>query len=270
MELVRSLYENEWIFRDPALTEEVENRFDEALDAYEEGRVGEAESLARSVVAECPDHIDAVHHLGLYCENDGDAVGSYAFCQAAVAIGLHAIPAAFNWDCDRIPWGFMSNRPFLCAYHSLGVHRMESGAWQAAITIFKRLLAVNPNDNQGVRYILPTCWFETNDVAAVIAHCGNYPEDAGPDILYSRALALLIAGRVEDAHAAIGEAVRASPLIARELIKRLHVEPERRNPGRITVGGAAEAWEYWRRSGRYWSKSKAAMALLREATAKAH
>lgn len=92
MELVKSLYEDEWVFRDPMLTEDVESKFDQALDAYDDVRYKRAETLIESVVIECPNHIDALHHLGLYREDHGDAVGSYVFCQAAVAIGLQAIP----------------------------------------------------------------------------------------------------------------------------------------------------------------------------------
>lgn len=266
MELVESHHENEWVFHDPTLTEGIEDKFDQALEAYDDGRDEEAEELARSVVLECPNHIDALHHIGLYCEDRGDTVGSYAFCQAAVAIGLHAIPAAFDWERDRIPWGILANRPFLRAYHTLGIHRMEDAAWQEAIIIFKRLLAVNPNDNQGVRYILPKCWFETNNAAAVIDLCELYPDDRGPDILYSKALALSDLKRTDEARAAVQECIVVRPLVAREILADRHVEPERKYPGHITVGGADEAWEYWRVYGCHWLGSKLAMDLLREAT----
>ena len=127
------------------------------------------------------------------------------------------------------------------------------------------LLAVNPNDNQGVRYMLPKCWFETNNVAAIIEHCRLWPGDNGPDILYSKALALSIDKRMSEARAAVQECIAARPLVARELLRKKHVEPERRFPGAITLGGADEAWEHWRAYGRYWRKSKLAMDLLRQA-----
>ena len=268
MELVESLCENEWVFQDPTLTDDIETKFNEALEAYEDERDAEAETLARSVVNQCPNHIDALNHLGLYCEDRSDAIGSYVFCQAAVAVGLQAIPPNFRWESHRIPWSLLSNRPFLRAYHCLGIHRMEQGAWHDAIAIFKRLLAINPHDNQGVRYVLPQCWFETENETAIIAHCALYADDDDPHILYSKALALAIVKRFEAARTAIQDAVAARPLVALELVKHLHVEPKRKHPGRITVGGADEAWEYWRTNGRYWHKSKPAMDTLREATAK--
>ena len=124
-------------------------------------------------------------------------------------------------------------------------------------------MAVNPNDNQGVRYILPKCWFETNNEAAIIQ---LWQGDDGPDILYSKALAFSIEKRMSEARAAVQECVAARPLVARELLQEKHIEPERRFPDAIMLGGADEAWEYWRAYGRYWCKSKLAMDLLRQAT----
>lgn len=268
MELVKDREGNEWEFHNPALTEEIEGRFHEALDAYDEGQDVEAEDLARDVAFECPNHIDALHHIGLFLGERGAVLDSYAFCQAAVSLGLHAIPASFRWDEDRIPWGRLANRPFLRAYHGLGLHRMEQGAWHEAITIFKRLLAINPNDNQGVRLVLPKCWFETNNEAAVIEHCQQHRGEDSPDILYAKALALAILRRTSEAKAAVQECVAARPLVARELLRKRHPRPKSRFPGTITVGGADEAWEYWRACGKYWERSTLAMDLLRKATAR--
>ena len=73
MELVQH-DEGEWIFEDAAITNEVESKFVEALDAYDDGLHEEAEAAVRQVLAECPNHIDALHHLGLFLEDRGDAL----------------------------------------------------------------------------------------------------------------------------------------------------------------------------------------------------
>ena len=263
MELVE-LEENQWIFRDPALTHEIENRFNDALDAYDDGHHEEAETQVRAVVAACPTHIDALHHLGMFL-GGRDTIESYVYCQAAVAIGLQALPATFRWETARLSWLELDNRPFLRAYHELAIHRMEQGAWHDAIVILKRLLAVNPNDNQGNRHLLPQCWFEVRDAGAVIDLCERYAGDGMPEILYSKALALALAKRAPEARAALQTCVSRLPLVAKELLSRKHPEPERTRSGAITLGGADQAWEYWKEYGRYWRKSKSAMALLREA-----
>ena len=262
MELVQH-DEGEWIFEDAAITNEVESKFVEALDAYDDGLHEEAEASVRQVLAECPNHIDALHHLGLFLEDRGDALGSYVYCQAAVAIGLQALPERFSWADNRIMWSYLDNRPFLRAYHALAIHRMEQGAWHDAIVILKRLLAVNPNDNQGARYLLPKCWFEVNDAAAVIDLCQRYADDTAPETLYSHALALVITKRTNEARKVLQHCVQRLPLVAKELLSRRHPEPARKHSGAITLGG--QAWEYWKEYGRYWRKSKSARTLLREA-----
>ena len=151
------------------------------------------------------------------------------------------------------------------AYHTLAIHRMEQGAWQDAIVILKRLLTVNPNDNQGARHLLTQCWFEVGDEEAVIDLCERYAGDVMPEILYSKALALAIAKRVPEARTALEACLDRLPLVAKELLSRKHPEPHRTHPGTITLGGADQAWEYWNEYGRYWRKSRSAMALLREA-----
>ena len=52
MELIE-VEKNEWVFRDPALTDEIESKFNAALDAYDDGHHEEAETMVRAVVSTC-------------------------------------------------------------------------------------------------------------------------------------------------------------------------------------------------------------------------
>ena len=264
MELIE-VGQDVWRFSDSSLTSEVMEEFHDALELCEAGRGHEAESLISSVLVSCPNHIDALHHLGLWVAEEGETLQSYALCLAAVGIGLHAVPPGFSWATSKLPWSYLDNRPFLRAYQCLGTWRMDQRLWDQAIEIFSRLLQVNPNDNQGVRYLLPQCWFEKGDSAAVIEHCGKFPDDPGPEILYSKALALILSGQEGEARESLAQCVQRRPLVAEELLRSRHPEPDRKYPGLITLGGADEAWEYWREWGSYWKRSKKAMGLLREA-----
>ena len=263
MELVERC-ENEWVFHEPAITPDIEEEFENALETDSQGNPQAAERFVRGIVCKCPNHIDALYHLSIWIEERGDTLTAYAFCQAAVAVGLHAIPGNFHWDRSHLPWSHLDNRPFLRAYHALAIHRIKQRAWDPAIEILSRLLHVNPNDNQGVRYELPACWFETGDISAVIGHCACHDDDASPFILYSSALAYILANRIPEARTALLRAIHGQPLVAKELLARQHPEPERFIPGAITVGGQSEAWEYWNHNGKYWQRSDTAMTLLRQ------
>ena len=108
-----------------------------------------------------------------------------------------------------------------------------------------------------------------NDAAAVIDLCRQYADDTAPEILYSHTLALAITKRTDEAREALEHCVRCLPLVAKELLSHQHPEPVREHLGAIRVGGADQAWEYWKEYGRYWRKSKSARTLLREAQERA-
>ena len=249
---------------DPAISYQIEEEFDAALEADDQGDSATAERIALDVVRKCPNHIDALHHVSLWLDERVDDLAAYVFCQAAVAIGLHAISANFDLGRCHIPWSYLRNRPFLRAYHALARHRIEQQSWDDAILILGRLLAVNPNDDQGVRYEIPDCWFATGNIDAVVEHCRGQDGDASPFISYSNALALTLAKRVPEAIEALAGAIRASPLVADKLLADRHPEPDNDFPGSHVLGGPSEAWLYCNHYGEYWQHSDAAMKLLRQ------
>lgn len=71
MKLVE-MEKNNWVFEEDAtFTSEVFERFDQALDMWEKGRDEVVEKMLHAVVAEGPNHIDALHHLSLIYRAQG-------------------------------------------------------------------------------------------------------------------------------------------------------------------------------------------------------
>ena len=263
MKLVE-MEKNNWVFEEDAtFTLEILERFDQALDMWEKGHDEAAGKMLQSIVAECPHHIDALHHLSLIYRTQGRETEAYICWQAAVGIGLHALPQKFSWKTARLEWPWLENRPFLRAYHSLGVWNLDNARYDEAIEIFRRLLSVNPNDNQGVRYLLPHCWFEKSAPAKIVTHCRKYRDDSAPEILYSEAVALVRLGRNEEALTALEQCVAELPLVGRELLKKRHPRPKSQVEGYISHGGADQAYYYWKAFGKYWSETESALELLR-------
>ena len=256
--------ENRWVFEDPAITDAAWEKLDMALETWEADHPGRAEKMLLAIVAECPSHIDALHHLSIIYDEQGRGLEAYVFCQAAVSIGLQAIPEKFKWEQSLLEWSMLENRPFRRAYHNLGLWHLNGNRYDDAIEIFARLLSTNPNDNQGVRHLLPLCWFEKNDLTAILDLCRAYSGDATPEILYSEALALARLGRDEDALAALKNCVAVLPLVGKELLKKRHPRPKFRTEGYISHGGHDQAYDYWQYYGKYWSASESAMSLLRQ------
>jgi tetratricopeptide (TPR) repeat protein len=162
-------------------------------------------------------------------------------------------------------WGFGDNRPFLRAYLNLGLEHRRRGLIGEALSVFQNLLYLNPNDNQGVRLLVVQCFFRLRRPTDVIRLCEQVGDYANPDLLYGRVLALHQLGRRKEATESLREAIRYLPLVADELTKKTHHAPRGSRPGSVTLGGADQAFSYWREAGEFWARTPGALALVRKA-----
>ena len=62
---------HEWEFVYPAIYDDLMNEFHTGCESYEEGNLDEAERIFRTVLAQMPDHLDAIHHLALVLSERG-------------------------------------------------------------------------------------------------------------------------------------------------------------------------------------------------------
>jgi tetratricopeptide (TPR) repeat protein len=251
-----------WIFSSE-YPEGADNSLDDAIYHYEKGNLDKAEELIRKLLLVCPDHIDALHHLSIIFSEYGLNLESYLCTREAVRIGLEAFPPKFSWQTSRLIWDHLSNRPFMRAYHALGLLLIKSQEVVSAAEIFSRLVAINPNDNLGARYILMQCYLDMAEWEAAISLCKQYPEDSSPDIAYSKVVALFQAGQDAEALMSLTSAIHCSPSIAAELVKSKHTRPRSEFSGRMTIGGEDEAFDYWERNRSHWSSNKKSHKALK-------
>ena len=108
---------------------------------------------------------EALRLLNIALEMDKDYVQTYiGFISAYNAYGENkkaeeAIKTAYDktlkifpkWP-KRMEWGYVENRAYMRAIQYMGELYWDSGENEKAIEIFRLLLKLNPNDNQGVRY----------------------------------------------------------------------------------------------------------------------
>ena len=94
--------------------------------------------------------LDAHAHLGNFAfdHQPADALRHY---QVGARIGELSLDADFS---GVLPWGFIDNRPYLRCLHGYGLCLWQLGRVEAAAVVFERLLWLNPNDNQGVRFLI--------------------------------------------------------------------------------------------------------------------
>jgi len=255
---------HEWEFVYPDIYHDLMDQFHAGCESYEEGDLNEAERIFRTVLAQMPDHLDAIHHLALVLSERSLIDQARDLSDQAVRIGHKAFPQDFKLGRDRLEWGWLENRPFLRCLHGLALARYDDGEIEEALRLFQELLSLNPNDNQGVRAMAQEALFKLGRFEDALEIAKQYPNDIMPETLYGRALALFKLGRRQEATVALQEATECLPLVGKELLETKHRVPRTARPDMVTVGGADEAYYYWGGWGRFWEQDAEALEWLRE------
>jgi tetratricopeptide (TPR) repeat protein len=261
---LRPFDDNEWTFHTPRLNLEAHDRLDEAIELWREGDLQESERLFRLLILEYSEFIDAYHHLAMILDETGRKQEAFQIWQKAVQLTFDCFISTFCDDGKQLPWGVIDNRPFLRAYHGLGLMHLRSGEVQKALSIFSNILRMNPNDNQGVRALAIDCYFNLNSPQKVLDVCHDYPDDTDESVMYGKVLALFQIDKKDEAGEALRDAVNTLPLIAKELIKRNHIKPKNLRRGYITFGGQDQAYYYWVSQGKYWRTTPGAIDFVKE------
>jgi len=104
-------------------------------------------------------------------------------------------PEIFEKECGYF-WGIVETRPYMRARAGLAECLWFLGEYEKAIKHFTEMLHLNPNDNQGIRYLLINCLLEKgyNKDAKKLLH--QFEGDISTTWLYSRALLIFRKERV--------------------------------------------------------------------------
>tara|TARA_R110001632_G_scaffold104926_2_gene214090 strand:- start:1445 stop:2029 length:585 start_codon:yes stop_codon:yes gene_type:complete len=106
-------------------------------------------------------HIDAYNHLSISFRNQDKTEEALQYAITAYMIGLDSFPASFNHNEDKLIWLIFENRPFLRSLQILGLEFMRRRDLMRAENLFLKLMLYNPNDNQGIRYLLAEIYHHT-------------------------------------------------------------------------------------------------------------
>lgn len=250
----------EWGFKEPKQAYEASQFFYDGTELINTDN-NKARKLFEKALSVFPEHIDSIVHLALMSKSKEERK---EMLEIAISTGERAFDKKFDPKKHQLSWLWLENRPFLRAYHSMGLEFLKEENTEKATEYFKQILSWNPNDNQGIRYILADIYVKQEKWEKIIELCKKYPDDAGPSITYSNALALFKTGKKNEAEKAIKEAIEYSPLCAKELLKTKHVKPKSAVDGYITMGGADEAFEFWETQGKSeaWQKKEVKEWLL--------
>jgi tetratricopeptide (TPR) repeat protein len=230
-------------------------------DAWEAAGKRQRVALARKALAISPVCADA--YVLLAEETARSVPEALDIYRKGVEAGELALgKKTFEQDVGDF-WGLLETRPYMRARAGLAQALWASGWREEAIDHYRDMLRLNPNDNQGVRYLLAGCLLEMELCADLDALLDEYDGDSSAGWTYTQALASF---RRE------GDTKRSRSLLAAALASNGHVpgyllgekKLPRTRPDYITMGGEDEAIEYVRDFGAGWERSPGAIVWLHD------
>lgn len=159
-------------------------------------------------------------------------------------------------------WGVLDTRPYMRARAGLAGALLRLGDREGAVAHWRAMLKLNPNDNQGVRYLLATELLRRGDMPALKRLLATYKDEWSVVWLYTRALVAFREGQ--------GGTADTAMLVADAREANQHVPgilsgaepPVGSRDGYVTLGGADEATWYMEQYGPAWHATPGAVAWL--------
>ncbi len=238
--------------------EEAQEIIYEAWDARSKTQRIKLAKKALSISADCADA-----YVLLAEESAKNAEQAISFYMQGVAAGERALgPRAFE-DYKGGFWGVLETRPYMRAREGLALALWAVGDSDAAIVHFQEMLALNPNDNQGVRYALLALLQETQDDESLRKLLKRYKDDASAQWLYTQALVTYrqYKGGVR-ANKKLSAALAYNPFVPQYLLGRKRLPKQ--HPLTISFGNEDEAVDYVAGALPFWYDTPGALDWLRD------
>lgn len=86
----------------------------------------------------------------LFSEEKSDEAAELLM-QAYMAAVIRVADEGGNWP-DQLAWEFVENRHLLCVFQEYALLLWENDCLDEALELFRRILCMNPSDEQGIRY----------------------------------------------------------------------------------------------------------------------
>lgn len=234
---------------------------EKAFEAMEAPRAADRIALAKEALALSPLCSDA--HLVLAREA-ADADEALELYRRAVAVGAEALgETAFQDDVGSF-WGLLETRPYMRARHELALALWRRGHRDEAVGHYHEMLRLNPNDNQGIRYLLMDALLELGREADAGALLKRYKNDGSAHWTWSAALLAFRRTRNSaPANKALAAAVKANGHVVAYLLGRTPLPPTL--PEFIGMGDETEAVAYVHSAAGAWDAAPEAKAWVADA-----
>ncbi|MFC1758536.1 tetratricopeptide repeat protein [Planctomycetota bacterium] len=211
--------------------------FERALDTFRAGYHDDAEELLRAFIKAYPYHIDSYHHLGIIETEQDHHDRALKYFETGYRIGLLSIPNNFD---GTLPWVYLENRPFLRAAHGYGLSLERKRRHVEAVDVYEQILALNPNDNQGIRHLLPSLYLKAQAPQKARAALEQHGADGMN--LFTRCLLEIKDGHRIEAVRWLCRGLACNPHIPELVLSEQRLVPT--DETHVVVGGKTEAADY--------------------------
>lgn len=229
-------------------------------DAWEAATVKRRAALARQAIEISPNCADAYVLLAGQAKRGTDE--ELELWRQGVAAGEAALGKAAFKELAGEFWGFLETRPYMRARLGLALALWRRGARDEAVTHLRDMLRLNPNDNQGNRYILTAYLMELGRDPEAAKLLKDYRDDASAAWTFTAAL---LAFRREcdtaKSRKLLAEAIESNAFVPRYLLGARKMP--KRLPDYMGMGDEAEAVHFVDAFGRGWNDTPGALEWLR-------
>ena len=231
-----------------------------AFDAMEAETEAQARKLAKRALAKDPDCVDALVVLaGIETDSPKQLIERL---QNAVAAGERSLGTRFITENTGHFWGLIGTRPYMRALEQLASMLRGVGLNVEAMKHYEKMLALNPNDNQGVRDPLLGLYLATDSLEAARKLLKDYEEDSSANFAWARVLEAFLSKDLPRAAAALKIARRGNRFVELYLSGQKGIPKEM--PGMYSPGSEDEAILVLDNTSFAWAEHKEAAFWLME------
>lgn len=230
----------------------------EFFDAMDERTAAARQRLISALLVRNPFSADAWGQMAAAAP-EGSPL-ALALWRQAVAAGTLGIGALGFLEMEGAFWGFIETRGYMRARAGLAAELWRQGERMAAIAEVQGMLVLNPDDNQGMRYLLMGWLLTEGRDAEASALRARYDEDTYPSMTYGAALLAFRRDGAAKAKRALDAALRENPHLA-PLLTGATAMPKQ-PPDAYSPGAESEAQVAYAEMQPAWAATPAALAWL--------
>ena len=144
-----------------------------AVELYHSGNVSQALSKFRYILRKRNDFVPVINEIAWYYTERCNFNKAKKYYETALNLCHSKIPEDFS---GTVPWCYFENRHYLRTLHGYGIMFLKSFEFEKALELLEKNYRLNPNDNQGIRYLLGDVYLLLKDYSKAENYFKEYQD----------------------------------------------------------------------------------------------